>query len=156
MFSLNYQSPIGPLEVVCGEEALLLLHFAKSKKGSFTKSSKLCEKVVRQLDLYFQGQLVDFDLPFKVEGTLFQKKVWNALCQIPYGETCSYKHIAMKIKNPKSCRAVGGANNKNPIPIIIPCHRVIGKSGELTGYGGGLSKKKKLLALEKAFSSKIL
>lgn len=97
---------------------------------------------------YFNGQRKSFDLPLNPKGTEFQKKVWNALLNIPYGSTCSYKDIAVNIGNEKACRAVGGANNKNPIFIIIPCHRVIGKNGSLVGYGGGLDIKLKLLELE--------
>ena len=94
------------------------------------------------------GKRKSFDLPLKPEGTEFQKKVWNALLDIPYGETRSYKDIAVAIGNPKACRAVGMANNRNPISIIIPCHRVIGANGSLVGYGGGLPIKIELLNLE--------
>ena len=97
---------------------------------------------------YFDGKRKIFDLPLKPEGTEFQLKDWNALREIPYGETRSYKDIAIAIGNPKACRAVGTANHNNPISIIIPCHRVIGSDGSLTGYGGGLDKKTYLLELE--------
>ncbi len=103
-----------------------------------------------QLEEYMAGTRTEFDLPLKPEGTEFQKKVWNALLLIPYGETKSYKGIAVLIDNPKGCRAVGMANNRNPIPIIIPCHRVIGANGSLIGYGGGLDIKVKLLELERS------
>lgn len=103
-----------------------------------------------QLTEYFEGKRKDFDLPLSLYGTDFQKSVWKALEEIPYGQTCSYKDIAIKIGKPKAARAVGMANNRNPISIIIPCHRVIGHNGSLIGYGGGLSMKKVLLNLEQA------
>ncbi len=112
------------------------------------KESDIIKKAYKQLMEYFNGQRKSFDLPLNPKGTEFQKKVWNALLNIPYGSTCSYKDIAVNIGNEKACRAVGGANNKNPIFIIIPCHRVIGKNGSLVGYGGGLDIKLKLLELE--------
>lgn len=107
-----------------------------------------------QLDLYFQGKLKEFDLPLRPEGTPFQKKVWRALTAIPYGETKSYKEIAEMAGNVKACRAVGMANHRNPIAIVIPCHRVIGADGSMTGYGGGLHVKEWLLAFEKENDSK--
>lgn len=110
--------------------------------------SSLIKKAHDQLDEYFKGIRKSFDLPLAPKGTEFQKKVWNALLKIPYGSTCSYKDIAVMIGNEKACRAVGGANNKNPIFIIIPCHRVIGANGSLVGYGSGLELKKRLLDLE--------
>jgi O-6-methylguanine DNA methyltransferase len=102
----------------------------------------------KQLKLYFAGQLQRFDLPIEMYGTPFQQKVWAALQQIPYGETCTYKDIAVMLGQPGAMRAVGGANNRNPISIIVPCHRVIGASGQLVGYGGGLPIKIALLDLE--------
>ncbi len=102
-----------------------------------------------QLNKYFEGKLKIFTIPIKIEtGTKFQREVWKALQSIPYGETRSYKDIAIQIANPKAVRAVGGANNKNPIGIVIPCHRVIGSSGKLVGYAGGLDKKEMLLKIE--------
>lgn len=108
-------------------------------------------KAARQLAEYFEGKRKEFDLPLAPQGTPFQLKVWRALCSIPYGKTASYADIAAKIKNPKACRAVGMANNKNPLSIFIPCHRVVGANGSLTGYGGGLPLKKKLLDLEQKY-----
>ena len=98
---------------------------------------------------YFNGERREFNLPIFIEGTDFQKKVWNALVNIPYGKTCSYKDIAIAIGNEKAVRAVGHANNKNKLPIVIPCHRVIGINGKLVGYAGGIDRKDKLLELEK-------
>jgi methylated-DNA-[protein]-cysteine S-methyltransferase len=105
-------------------------------------------EVVDQLQSYFAGERTNFDLPLLLEGTDFQKKVWTALQEIPYGETISYKKLAETVGSPKGVRAVGAANGANPIPIIIPCHRVIGHDGSLTGFGGGLPLKKQLLELE--------
>lgn len=102
----------------------------------------------RELQEYFARQRRQFDLPLAPQGTPFQQRVWQALRQIPYGQTASYKQIAQTIGHPTACRAVGGANNKNPLPIFIPCHRVIGAGGSLTGYAGGLDLKQGLLALE--------
>ena len=117
-------------------------------KGS---PSVLSDKAYGQLAEYFEGKRAVFDFPFYAEGTAFQKRVWEALCTIPYGEVCTYKDIAVKIGNPASCRAVGGANNKNPIAIVVPCHRVIGADGSLTGYASGLDVKKALLDLEQRY-----
>ena len=109
----------------------------------------------RQLDEYFDGQRTEFDLPLAPQGTPFMKKVWEALCTIPYGETATYKDIAIAVGSPKAYRAVGMANNRNPIGIIVPCHRVIGCSGKLVGYAGGTDLKYKLLRLEnKNFTEK--
>lgn len=110
------------------------------------------KNVFLQLGEYFLGKRIDFDIPLKPLGTDFQLSVWKALTQIPYGQTCSYKDIAYAINNEKSCRAVGMANNRNPISFIIPCHRVIGANGKLVGYGGGLPIKSALLDLEKRVS----
>lgn len=115
---------------------------------------KICETPVlkeaaRQLEDYFSGKLTAFSLPLAPEGTAFMKKVWANLCGIPYGKTATYGEIALKAGSPRAARAVGLANNRNPIPIFIPCHRVIGADGSLTGYRGGLELKKRLLDLEK-------
>ncbi len=107
------------------------------------------EEAAAQLREYFQGKRKVFQLPIAPEGSPFRMKVWNALTKIPYGETRSYKQIAEAVGNAKACRAVGGANNKNPISIVVPCHRVIGADGSLTGYAGGTDKKSFLLELEK-------
>lgn len=117
-------------------------------KDDIHYESTLIKQVKQQLDEYFQGKRNAFDLPLNPSGTTFQKKVWNALCNIPYGETRSYQEIAIAIDCPKGCRAVGLANNKNPIVILIPCHRVIGKNGSLVGYALGLKMKQHLLDLE--------
>lgn len=110
--------------------------------------SPMAREAAAQLEEYLAGRRRVFDLPLAPRGTPFQQEVWAALCRIPYGETCSYADIAAVIGRPKACRAVGMANNRNPIPIFIPCHRVIGKNGSLVGYAGGLFLKERLLLLE--------
>jgi methylated-DNA-[protein]-cysteine S-methyltransferase len=116
--------------------------------GAQFMESDLLKEAHSQLKAYFKGKLREFSLPLAPDGTDFQIRVWKALCDIPYGATASYKEIATAVNNPKAYRAVGNANNKNPIPIIIPCHRVIASDGKLAGYGGGISIKEKLLKLE--------
>lgn len=114
------------------------------------RETPVLKEAGEQLKSYFAGELKEFSLPLAPTGTDFMKKVWAALCEIPYGKTASYGDIAVKIGSPKAARAVGLANNRNPIPIFIPCHRVIGADGSLTGYRGGLEIKRRLLELEKA------
>ncbi len=144
-----YDFPCGRLEIGYNDKAITHVLFT-DEKGSGTPS-ELSELAALQLTEYFAGKRKSFDLTLELEGTEFRKKVWAALAEIPYGETRSYKDIADAIGKPKACRAVGGANNKNPISIIIPCHRVIGADGSLVGYGGGLEKKIMLLGLERKF-----
>ena len=110
--------------------------------------TSLLRQAFEQLELYLSGRLKEFNLPLLPEGTMFMNSVWQKLREVPYGQTASYKDIAIAVGNPRGARAVGLANNRNPIPIIIPCHRIIGSSGDLVGYGGGLDMKKKLLGLE--------
>jgi methylated-DNA-[protein]-cysteine S-methyltransferase len=145
-------SPVGTVRIGCKDAHIVSLYFGDEVEGSQANEtvvdSALGKEAVRQLEQYFAGKRKVFDLPLAPEGTEFQRKVWDALCGIPYGETRSYKQIAEVIANPKACRAVGMANNRNPISIVIPCHRVIGANGDLVGYGGGLDKKVWLLQLE--------
>lgn len=141
-----YQSPLGPLYFIEEDERLVEVVFGDRAE---TSSTPLLREAMRQMDAYFNDTLTRFDLPLHPRGTEFQLKVWEALQTIPYGQTRSYRDIARIVGNVKAVRAVGGANNKNPISIIIPCHRVIGKNGKLIGYGGGLEKKAWLLAFEK-------
>lgn len=148
-----YESPIGRL-LLTGEKKLETIQFPKSKhrtnpETGWREEPEFFKDVIFQLDAYFKGRLKDFDLDMDLKGSEFQKKVWKQLARIPYGQTTSYGELARKIGNPKASRAVGMANGKNPIPIIIPCHRVIGKNGTLTGFGGGLDVKQSLLNLEK-------
>lgn len=119
-------------------------------RGISNHSSSLMREAKRQFRLYFAGELHAFDLPLEMVGTEFQKRVWNELRKIPYGETRSYAQLAERIGAPRAVRAVGAANGRNPIPIIVPCHRVIGSSGKLVGFGGGLAWKRMLLDLEAA------
>jgi len=144
-----YNSPIGTIKFVCSEDALQEMHFCEEVGKNPQSYSKIVSTCKEQLDQYFDGKLKEFTIPLDfVNGTDFQRSVWEALQSIPYGETRSYKDIAIKIGNPKAVRAVGGANNKNPIGIVVPCHRVIGSNGKLVGYAGGLDKKEMLLKLE--------
>jgi len=148
-----YDYPV--VRIVIAEEncAISRVGFhGNSKKGfdGFTAvETPLIKKAAAQLSDYFMGKRAKFDLPLAPAGTEFQRAVWQALETIPFGETRSYGDIAAQVGNPKACRAVGMANNRNPIAIIIPCHRVIGRDGSLTGYGGGLDVKQYLLDLEK-------
>lgn len=139
-------SPVGLLTVIEENGALTDLYFGGERETPPT--TPLLQETQRQLDAYFAGTLTVFDLPLAPRGTLFQQAVWQALCTIPYGEIRSYSEIAAAIDRPHACRAVGMANHENPIAIIIPCHRVVGKNGSLTGYAGGLAVKQALLALE--------
>jgi methylated-DNA-[protein]-cysteine S-methyltransferase len=116
--------------------------------GPCEESQPLLRTALDQLAAYFAGRLFAFDLPLAAAGTEFQKSVWQALVQVPYGATASYAEIARRIGRPKAVRAVGAANGRNPIPIVVPCHRIIGSTGRLVGYGGGLAMKKMLLELE--------
>jgi methylated-DNA-[protein]-cysteine S-methyltransferase len=148
------ESPLGPLTLAVGDEGLREIRFPHSGQPaapdpSWAEDSSSAADLIRQLRAYFAGELETFDLPLAPRGTPFQQRVWAALCKIPYGETISYGELAKRIGNPNAARAVGLANGSNPIPIVIPCHRVIGSNGKLTGYGGGLPIKEKLLALER-------
>lgn len=144
-----YNSPIGTIKFICDNEFLLEMKFVDEVCKNCTNYPQIVSTCKEQLNKYFEGKLKIFTIPIKIEtGTKFQREVWKALQSIPYGETRSYKDIAIQIANPKAVRAVGGANNKNPIGIVIPCHRVIGSSGKLVGYAGGLDKKEMLLKIE--------
>ncbi|MFI5092471.1 MAG: methylated-DNA--[protein]-cysteine S-methyltransferase [Candidatus Acidiferrales bacterium] len=147
------KSPIGPLLLAGGEDGLRLVHFVSGRRPQppqrdWAENKAAFRVVIRQLEEYFDGKRKEFDLQLILEGTEFQLLVWHNLQKIPYGETVSYGQLARRIGSPEAARAVGLANGSNPIPIIIPCHRVIGSNGNLTGFGGGLPIKKKLLALE--------
>jgi methylated-DNA-[protein]-cysteine S-methyltransferase len=148
-------SPIGQLLVAGDDDGLRFVLFARGRDGTrgarpeWEADNGSLREATRQLDAYFAGKLREFTVPLAPEGTEFQQQVWRALCDIPYGETTSYGELARRIGHPKAVRAVGLANGSNPIAIIIPCHRVIGSNGSLTGYGGGLPIKKALLALER-------
>jgi len=136
------------LSIAANERALLQIEFASSGTNTCQHSHPVITEAIRQLRAYFNGQLRDFDLPLEMVGTQFQKRVWHALRTIPYGETRSYSKVAAEIGSPTAVRAVGAANGMNPIPIVVPCHRVIGAGGDLVGFGGGLPWKRLLLDLE--------
>ena len=149
LYQSKYNSPIGELYITADDEALLSVSFsAETIKNNL--QNKIIKDTIKQLDEYFLGRRKNFDLPICPKGSDFQKLVWSELLKIPYGELKTYKDIAISIGNPNASRAVGNANNKNPIAIIIPCHRVIGSNGNLTGYAGGLDKKQKLIKFEKS------
>ena len=145
---LIVSSPVGPLTLTQEDQALTGLHFGEHPQQGAEGPTPLLEEAARQLEEYFAGQRKEFSLPLAPKGTEFQLRVWQALLQIPYGETRSYGELAAMVGNPKACRAVGGANHRNPLSILIPCHRVVGTGGSLIGYAGGLSVKEFLLKLE--------
>lgn len=158
VFYSYMDSPIGELLLAGDGDALQLVGFPEGKMShrheeGWQRLDSPFVEVRRQLDAYFAGDLQQFDLPLAPLGTAFQQRVWRALRTIPYGITRSYGEIATQVGNPKAGRAVGAANGKNPIPIIIPCHRVIGSTGKLTGFGGGLPVKEALLQLEQRHRS---
>lgn len=150
MKALLCETPIGLLQIVEDDSAITEIRLADKNLPRNAEETPLLLEAKRQLTEYFSGKRKNFDLPLAPKGTPFQQKVWAALQTIPYGETRSYKQIAEQIGSPKACRAVGLANNKNPIILAIPCHRVIGSDGRLVGYAGGVWIKEKLLALEQA------
>jgi methylated-DNA-[protein]-cysteine S-methyltransferase len=161
MSALHYsvmESTIGPLLLAGDADGLHRVYFMhgrrpKSPEPHWIEDKKPFKDVIAQLKSYFAGKLRDFDLPLVLKGTDFQLQVWRRLQQIPYGETTSYGAIARELGSPEAARAVGLANGSNPIPVIVPCHRVIGSNGALTGFGGGLPLKQKLLALESSQKS---
>lgn len=146
------QSPIGDLTLVSDGKALTGLYMNNEKhaarRATAIRDKKMLKHPREQLQAYLAGELREFELALAAEGTPFQRRVWRALCDIPYGETISYGELARRIGQPKAARAVGLANGQNPISIVVPCHRVIGADGSLTGYGGGLARKRWLLAHE--------
>ncbi len=154
IYYASMPSPIGVLHLLATDQCLIEVVFEKgwaqySKGKSFTpKKNEILKLTIQELKDYFSGKLKKFTIPLDFKGTEFQVKTWKALLTIPYGETVSYSEQAKRIQKPKAVRFVGTTNGKNPIPVIVPCHRVIGKNGSLTGYGGGLSIKKYLLELE--------
>ncbi|MGB2691813.1 MAG: methylated-DNA--[protein]-cysteine S-methyltransferase [Thermodesulfobacteriota bacterium] len=149
------ESPVGGITLIADNDNLCAIYWPNQKPDNKkfpdlerNDSSKVLKSTVKQLNSYFKGMRTEFDLPLRPVGTNFQEQVWQALTTIGYGDTVSYGDIANDIKNPKAVRAVGAAIGKNPISIIIPCHRVIGSDGKLTGFAGGLSTKEFLLNLE--------
>ena len=147
------ESPVGQLLLAGDAGGLRLVHFATGRRPKVPEPGWKHDPAAfalatRQLQAYFAGELKEFDLPLQLSGTEFQLRVWRELQKIPYGETISYGELAKRVGDPKLARAVGLANGANPIPIIVPCHRVVGSDGSLTGFGGGLPTKRRLLALE--------
>ena len=153
IYKTFYNSPIGLIEISGTENSITSLYFLDEEFNPESKSNLYLEKCVEQLDEYFKGKRKIFELNLQLEGSEFQKKVWNELLKIPYGETKSYMEITKILGDTKAIRAVANANGQNKISIIIPCHRVIGSDGSLTGYGGGLWRKKWLLEHEQNFSN---
>jgi methylated-DNA-[protein]-cysteine S-methyltransferase len=145
-------SPVGKLRLIASDKGLVAIDVRNVKTSNDQVKNAAAQKILsatkKQLEQYFAGKRTVFDIPLDLEGTDFQQLTWRALCRIPYGKTISYGQQAKKIKKPKAFRAVGSANGKNPIPIIVPCHRVLGSDGSLTGYAGGLPRKTHLLTLE--------
>ena len=165
LFIADYHSPLGTYVLTSSQRGLVcvapreqrktltLLHQWESKGARFTQGGPHNDVAAQQLDEYFAGQRTHFTVPLYPPGTPFQRRVWQRLREIPYGDTCSYGQIAAAIDPPTGSRAVGAANGRNPISIIVPCHRVIGRNGDLVGYGGGIPRKRWLLALEAAMAS---
>ena len=145
MQSTILSSPLGYLEVTAHDDALTSVAFVTSKSSRQHTLNGVLKEAVAQLEAYFKGRLNEFDLPLNPQGTEFQKKVWRALQSIPCGKTISYADLARRIRQPQAFRAVGGANGKNPIPLIVPCHRVINADGGLGGFSCGLDRKRWLL-----------
>ena len=145
-----YESPIGPLTLRGDPGRLTAIHFPGhvAHLGEAARDPAAFAEPVRQLEEYFAGQRRAFDLPLALDGTAFERSVWNELLGIPYGETTSYGELARAIGRPDAARDVGGAVGRTPVPIVVPCHRVVGSDGSLTGYGGGLDRKRALLDLE--------
>ena len=150
MYKKVIDSPVGKIEIIEENEKITELNIYNEKKNNIIeKDTKLLLETQKQLKEYFEGKRTKFEIPLNPKGTEKMKKVWKELLKIPYGEVRTYKEIAEKVGNSKASRAVGMANNKNPIPIIIPCHRVIGSNNKLVGYALGLDMKKYLLDLER-------
>ena len=147
MYCDYFESPLGTMEIKATDEGICQVIFCGEHKEP-TVPSRVITQCIAQLEEYFTGTRQSFDLPLDPVGTEFQKSVWQALCEIPFGHTHSYLQLAEQLNNPKAVRAVGGANGRNPKTLIVPCHRVIGASGTLTGYAGGVERKQWLLAHE--------
>ena len=161
MYYCYLDTPIGELLLAGEEDALAMIGFPKGSmrrepEPEWIYNEKPLAEASRQLREYFDGERREFDLPLRLGGTEFQVSVLEALQEIPYGETTSYGEIARRIGRPKAVRAVGAANGRNPIPIVVPCHRVIGSTGDLTGFGGGLDTKEALLRLEAEHTQDLL
>jgi methylated-DNA-[protein]-cysteine S-methyltransferase len=158
IFTAVFESPIGSLEIKAEEKGILEVNFVEKSGlmrppgGAAADGPEVLRACLSQLEEYFRGKRTSFSLPLRLEGTAFQKKVWAALLRVPFGKTTTYGAIAAAVGNTRAGRAVGGANHRNPVSIIVPCHRVIGSDGRLTGYGGGLWRKEWLLEHEKKYA----
>jgi len=156
IFHTRIASPVGSLLVAASDAGLHAIEFPANRHPVRRSAAwregghRLLDEARRQLDAYFAGERQGFDLPLDPQGTDFQRQVWHALATIPFGTTVSYRDLASRVARPGASRAVGAANGRNPLPIVLPCHRVIGADGALTGFGGGLPTKRFLLALEGA------
>ena len=159
MYASIIDTPVGKLHIHANKVAVTYVGFFDDARFPDTHNkqikplagNKISQKAATQLIQYFAGQRKVFDLPLAPQGTDFQKQIWQQLVEVKYGETASYLDLACAIKNPKACRAVGAANGKNPISIVLPCHRIVGSNGKLTGYAGGLDRKSFLLSLEQSY-----
>lgn len=147
MYTQYFRSACGIVSVTANDDGITAVTFT-GKQAPAPRPNTLTQQACEQLNAYFAGQRQTFDMPLAMQGSDFQRQVWQALLTLKYGETVSYREIAERIDNPRAVRAVGLANSKNPIAIVVPCHRVIGASGKLTGYAGGLERKRYLLNLE--------
>lgn len=154
LFHTYLESPIGWIKIITNSEALLSVRFVPEKEKESNLQPEVLKNSYQQLDEYFEGKRKIFDIPVAPEGTDFQKEVWKKVLKVPYGQTTSYGIIAGEMGSIKNARAVGLANAKNPIPIIIPCHRIVANTGKLTGYAGGLENKRWLL-LHEAIHSEV-
>ena len=148
MYLQFIDSPLGVVKIIADMSGITAVKFIDESAVEKAQPNMLTELAASQLQAYFAGTLTQFNVPLAAAGSLFQQRVWQQLCKVPFGTTCSYSAIATALVNPKAVRAVGAANGKNPIAIIVPCHRVIGANGTLTGYAGGLDKKAWLLKHE--------
>ncbi|MEE9414383.1 MAG: methylated-DNA--[protein]-cysteine S-methyltransferase [Acidimicrobiales bacterium] len=163
MFSTTYRSPLGPLELIASDDGLVAILWPDDDPGRVKLSKEAVEqpthevlaRVASQLDEYFAGKRTEFDIRLDLRGTDFQIEVWRSLATIPYGQTASYGEQAKRVGRPKAVRAIGAANGRNPVSVVLPCHRVVGADGSLTGFAGGLAAKRFLLELEGAIPATI-
>jgi methylated-DNA-[protein]-cysteine S-methyltransferase len=155
MYHTTISSPLGNILLAAEEQGLTMINFqdgegAKQPPCDSVECLAPFREAASQIRAYFRGELKSFNLPLSLHGTAFQHSVWNELCRIPFGKTISYRELALRVGRPKAWRAVGSANGRNPLPIVVPCHRVIGSNGQLSGYYGGTHLKEYLLKLEAA------
>ena len=154
-YSIEYASPIGILKITANPKAITNISFVEEKSQK-ENPNEICQQAIQELEEYFAGKREQFTVPLQLQGTEFQQSVWQELQKIPFGRTLSYFDLSNRLGDVKAIRAVGTANGKNPIAIMIPCHRVVGKNGELRGYAGGLHRKEWLLNFEQQFEQKTL